>query len=100
MIRWSGAVHGSARPLRCGGHRAHPTLSAPSSPFFAVLHDLSQLLNTGLSREQLRICVDLVHAGESPEAIAVRRLGDDAMECGATRLMRFWFLAGPSWRRP
>ncbi|PWN88212.1 hypothetical protein FA10DRAFT_268422 [Acaromyces ingoldii] len=35
-----------------------------------LLFDLAQLLNTGLSREQLRICTDLIQAGENPEAVA------------------------------
>ena len=37
-----------------------------------VLHELSQLMQTGLSREQLRICIDLIQTGEDPKAIAVR----------------------------
>ena len=36
-----------------------------------VLHDLSQLLNTGLSREQLRACVELIESGVNAEAVAV-----------------------------
>jgi Mitotic-spindle organizing gamma-tubulin ring associated len=29
-------------------------------------------MQTGLSREQLRICMDLIQTGEDPKAIAVR----------------------------
>ncbi|EPQ30223.1 uncharacterized protein PFL1_02339 [Pseudozyma flocculosa PF-1] len=36
-----------------------------------VLYDLSQLLNTGLSREQLRACVELVDSGVNAEAVAM-----------------------------
>uniref|UniRef100_V5EVL8 Mitotic-spindle organizing protein 1 n=1 Tax=Kalmanozyma brasiliensis (strain GHG001) TaxID=1365824 RepID=V5EVL8_KALBG len=36
-----------------------------------ILHDLSQLLNTGLSREQLRACVELIESGVNAEAVAV-----------------------------
>ncbi|EST06289.2 Protein of unknown function DUF3743 [Kalmanozyma brasiliensis GHG001] len=35
-----------------------------------ILHDLSQLLNTGLSREQLRACVELIESGVNAEAVA------------------------------
>lgn len=38
---------------------------------FKVLHDLSQLLNTGLSREQLKACIDLIESGVNAEAVAV-----------------------------
>lgn len=37
----------------------------------SVLHEFSQLMQTGLSREQLRICIDLIQNGEDPKAIAV-----------------------------
>ncbi|PWN34445.1 uncharacterized protein FA14DRAFT_181065 [Meira miltonrushii] len=36
-----------------------------------LLHELSQLMQTGLSREQLRICIDLIQTGEDPKAIAI-----------------------------
>ena len=42
-----------------------------SSICLTVLHDLSQLLNTGLSREQLRACVELIESGVNAEAVAV-----------------------------
>lgn len=35
------------------------------------MHDLSQLLNTGLSREQLRACAELIESGVNAEAVAV-----------------------------
>lgn len=37
----------------------------------AVLHDLATLLNTGLNREQLKACVDLIEDGVGPQAVAV-----------------------------
>ncbi|KAF8308318.1 hypothetical protein DL93DRAFT_2064125, partial [Clavulina sp. PMI_390] len=35
-----------------------------------VLHDISQLLNTSLTREQLVTCVALIESGVNPEALA------------------------------
>ncbi|KAI9189986.1 hypothetical protein H9P43_001419 [Blastocladiella emersonii ATCC 22665] len=35
-----------------------------------VLHEISTLLNTGLDRETLSICVSLCEAGVNPEALA------------------------------
>jgi mitotic-spindle organizing protein 1 len=35
-----------------------------------VLHEMSKLLNTGLTRDQLMICVTLCEAGVNPEALA------------------------------
>lgn len=51
-----------------------------------VLHDLSQLLNTGLSREQLRACVQLIESGVNAEAVAVSSvwmiaLGGEPQSC-------------------
>lgn len=43
-------------------------------PLFEVLHDLSQLLNTGLTREQLAVCVEMVDQNIHPEAVAVSLL--------------------------
>lgn len=39
-----------------------------------VLHDMSRLLNTGLTRDQLAICVELVEQNIHPEAVAVSGL--------------------------
>lgn len=38
---------------------------------------MSQLLNTGLSREQLRACVELIESGVNAEAVAVSVLQAD-----------------------
>ncbi|EJU06409.1 hypothetical protein DACRYDRAFT_45380 [Dacryopinax primogenitus] len=35
-----------------------------------TLFDLSQLLNTGLDRETLATCVELIERGTNPEALA------------------------------
>ena len=39
--------------------------------FNAVLHDLSQLLNTGLDKNQLKACVELIENGINAGAVAV-----------------------------
>ncbi|KIS71203.1 uncharacterized protein UMAG_11285 [Mycosarcoma maydis] len=44
--------------------------SAASQESLDILHDMSKLLNTGLSREQLRACVELIESGVSAEAVA------------------------------
>ncbi|CBQ70514.1 uncharacterized protein SPSC_04556 [Sporisorium scitamineum] len=44
--------------------------NAASQETMDVLHDMSQLLNTGLSREQLRACVELIESGVNAEAVA------------------------------
>ncbi|KAJ9477621.1 Mitotic-spindle organizing protein 1 [Pseudozyma hubeiensis] len=44
--------------------------SSASQETMDMLHDMSQLLNTGLSREQLRACVELIESGVNPEAVA------------------------------
>ncbi|SNX82495.1 uncharacterized protein MEPE_01201 [Melanopsichium pennsylvanicum] len=44
--------------------------SVASQETMDILHDLSQLLNTGLSREQLRACVELIESGVNAEAVA------------------------------
>ena len=36
----------------------------------SVLHEISQLLNTGLDRETLSICASLCETGVDPEALA------------------------------
>ncbi|SPO43506.1 uncharacterized protein PSANT_01191 [Moesziomyces antarcticus] len=43
---------------------------AASQETMDILHDLSQLLNTGLSREQLRACTELIESGVNAEAVA------------------------------
>ncbi|RKP27707.1 mitotic-spindle organizing gamma-tubulin ring associated-domain-containing protein, partial [Syncephalis pseudoplumigaleata] len=35
-----------------------------------VLHEISTLLNTGLDREQLGLCVKMCERGVNPEALA------------------------------
>lgn len=40
-------------------------------PRSTVLHDLSQLLNTGLDKETLATCVKMIEGGANPEALAV-----------------------------
>ncbi|KAG9008654.1 hypothetical protein FRB94_013061 [Tulasnella sp. JGI-2019a] len=35
-----------------------------------ILHDLSELLNTGLDRETLATCVRMIESGANPEALA------------------------------
>jgi len=35
-----------------------------------ILHDISQLLNTGLDRETLVTCVGMIESGVNPEALA------------------------------
>ena len=37
----------------------------------AVLHDISQLLNTGLDKDTLATCVGMIESGVNPEALAV-----------------------------
>lgn len=39
----------------------------------SVLQDLSQLLNTGLDKNQLKACVELIENGINAEAVAVSR---------------------------
>lgn len=53
--------------LRC----SVPLFHADESFAHTVMHDLSTLLNTGLDREQLKACVELVEDGVAPEAVAV-----------------------------
>ncbi|KAI9104460.1 mitotic-spindle organizing protein 1 [Phlyctochytrium arcticum] len=36
----------------------------------SVLHEISTLLNTGLDRESLALCVSLCESGVNPEALA------------------------------
>ena len=38
--------------------------------FFEAVKEISDLLNTGLDDETLRICVQLLEAGINPEALA------------------------------
>jgi uncharacterized OB-fold protein len=38
----------------------------------AVLHEISQLLNTRLDKETLATCVGMIESGVNPEALAVR----------------------------
>ena len=40
-----------------------------------VLHDISQLLNTGLDKDTLATCVGMIESGVNPEALAVRDPG-------------------------
>lgn len=40
-------------------------------PHAAVLHDISQLLNTQLDKETLATCVGMIESGVNPEALAV-----------------------------
>lgn len=65
---------------------AAETLDSTSSPYILyisqsakllqlahlALHDISQLLNTGLDKETLATCVNLIEGGVNPEALAVR----------------------------
>ncbi|KAL0271212.1 UNVERIFIED_CONTAM: hypothetical protein PYX00_008382 [Menopon gallinae] len=37
---------------------------------FVALHDISQILNTGLSQEELKICVQLCERGINPNMLA------------------------------
>ncbi|PWN99149.1 hypothetical protein FA09DRAFT_337868 [Tilletiopsis washingtonensis] len=52
-----------------------------------TLHDLSSLLNTGLTPEQLRACVELIEQGVGPEAVAtaVKELRKEAANAPAAR---------------
>jgi mitotic-spindle organizing protein 1 len=38
---------------------------------YKVLHEISTLLNTGLDRDTLSICLNLCENGVNPEALAV-----------------------------
>jgi hypothetical protein len=38
---------------------------------FIALHEISSILNTGLSKQALSICVSLCENGVNPEALAV-----------------------------
>ena len=54
---------------------SHPKSSSSQSieaagQVFAALFDLSELLNTGLDKESLSLCVRLCEAGANPEALA------------------------------
>ncbi|KDN44906.1 hypothetical protein K437DRAFT_268633 [Tilletiaria anomala UBC 951] len=44
--------------------------AAAGQDILSVLHDLSTLLNTGLDKDQLKACVDLIEDGVGPEAVA------------------------------
>ncbi|EIN09526.1 hypothetical protein PUNSTDRAFT_101380 [Punctularia strigosozonata HHB-11173 SS5] len=35
-----------------------------------ILHDMSQLLNTGLDKETLATCIGMIESGVNPEALA------------------------------
>ena len=48
--------------------RTHPPIGLPTP--CAVLHDISQLLQTGLDRETLATLVGLTETGVNPEALA------------------------------
>jgi hypothetical protein len=37
---------------------------------FAALYEISGILNTGLDRESLKLCVELLETGVNPEALA------------------------------
>ncbi len=39
-----------------------------------ILHEMSQLLNCGLDRESLALCVSLIESGVNPEALSVTLL--------------------------
>jgi hypothetical protein len=39
-----------------------------------VLHEISSILNTGLDKQTLSLCVSLCENGVNPEALAVRSL--------------------------
>lgn len=45
-------------------------ISAVSSCTLPVLKDISDLLNTGLDDDTLKVCVQLLEAGVNPEALA------------------------------
>ncbi|KAG8854605.1 hypothetical protein FRB96_007475 [Tulasnella sp. 330] len=53
--------------------RVSGSSSAPSSATetLNILHDLSELLNTGLDRETLATCVRMIESGANPEALAL-----------------------------
>ena len=38
-----------------------------------VMYEISQLLNTGLDKDQLAICLSMIESGVNPEGLAVRR---------------------------
>ncbi|KAN0060669.1 hypothetical protein ACQY0O_007327 [Thecaphora frezii] len=65
-----------------GAVRSQEARSASAQETMEILYDLSQLLNTGLSREQLRACVELVESGVNAEAVAmiVKNLRREAMK--------------------
>jgi mitotic-spindle organizing protein 1 len=68
-------------------HRLHLTLSLSHENYLickldmdmdesietknTVLYEMSQLMNTGLDRETLTICVRMIESGVNPEALAV-----------------------------
>ncbi|EDQ89917.1 uncharacterized protein MONBRDRAFT_16892, partial [Monosiga brevicollis MX1] len=61
------------------------------------LFEVSRILNTGLDRETLAICVSLMEAGINPEALAavvkeLRREGEAFKVCGGSVLVWAHFL--------
>lgn len=52
-----------------------------------VLHEISQLLDTGLDRKTLRVCKDLCELGVHPETVAkvIKELLQDENKNGKSR---------------
>ncbi|PWN42065.1 hypothetical protein IE81DRAFT_323891 [Ceraceosorus guamensis] len=51
------------------------TRAAAAQDTLDILYDISVLLQTGLTRDQLRACSDVLDAGVGAEAVAVSWLG-------------------------
>ena len=47
-----------------------PQVANDCSPLCTAVREISDLLNTGLDNETLRVCVQLLEAGVNPEALA------------------------------
>lgn len=57
-------MEGVPLPLR------FPQVANDSSLLCTAVREISDLLNTGLDNETLRVCVQLLEAGVNPEALA------------------------------
>ncbi|CAK1541240.1 unnamed protein product [Leptosia nina] len=58
---------------------------------FQLLYQISQLLNTGLDAETLRICIQLCELGVNPDTLAlvikeIRKMGDTSAQNKQTNL--------------
>lgn len=65
-----------------------PAAAAQNDRAVTLLHNISQILDTGLDKETLRLLVGLVEAGVNPEALALivkelRRAGAEAAAASA-----------------